>query len=203
MQQTRGTWNNRQVWPWSTKWGRAKANRVLPRKCIGHRKHSLPPSQETNLHMDLTREILKSDWLHSLQQKIEKLYTLSKNKNMRGLWFRSWALIAKFRLKLKKVGRPLSSVIHHIWHFATPWTEAHQASLSITNSWSLLKLNVHQVSEAIQPSHPLSSPSPPAFNISWHQSLFQWVNSSHQVAKVLELQVQHQFFQWIVRTDFL
>ena len=183
-----------------------KANRVLPRECIGHRKHSLPTSRETNLHMDLTREILKSGWLHSLQQKIEKLYTLSKNKNMRGLWFRSWALIAKFRLKLKKVGkttRPLSSVIHHIWHFATPWTEARQASLSITNSWSLLKLNVHQVSEAIQPSHPLSSPSPPAFNISWHQSLFQWVNSSHQVAKVLELQLQHQFFQWIVRTDFL
>ena len=49
--------------------------------------------------------------------------------------------------------------------------------------------HVHRVSDAIQPSHPLSSPSPPAFNLSQHQSLFQWVNSSHEVAKVLELQL--------------
>ena len=55
--------------------------------------------------------------------------------------------------------------------------------------------HVHWVSDAIQPSHPLSSPSPPAFNPSQHQSLFQWVSSSHQVAKVLELQLQHQSFQ--------
>jgi len=61
----------------------------------------------------------------------------------------------------------------------------------------------HWVNDAIQPSHPLSSPFPPAFNLSQHQGLFQWVNSSHQVAKVLELQLQHQPFQWIFRTDFL
>ena len=59
----------------------------------------------------------------------------------------------------------------------------------------------HWVSDAIQPSHPLSSPS--AFNLSQHQSLFQWVSSSHWVAKILELQLQHQSFQWIFRTDFL
>ena len=56
--------------------------------------------------------------------------------------------------------------------------------------------HVHQVGEAIQPSHPLSSPSLPAPNPSQHQSLFQWVNSSHEVAKVLEFQLQHQSFQW-------
>ena len=61
--------------------------------------------------------------------------------------------------------------------------------------------HVHWVSDAIQPSHPLSSPSPPAFNLSQYQSLFRWVDSLHQVAKVLEL--QHQSFQWIFRTDFL
>ena len=55
--------------------------------------------------------------------------------------------------------------------------------------------HVHRVSDAIQPSHPLSSPSPPAFNLSQHQGLFQRVSSSHQVAKVLELQLQHQSFQ--------
>ena len=63
--------------------------------------------------------------------------------------------------------------------------------------------HVHQVSDAIQPPHPLSSASPPAFNLSQHQGLFQWVGSSHQVAKVLKFQVQHQSFQWIFRTDFL
>ena len=62
--------------------------------------------------------------------------------------------------------------------------------------------HVHWVSDAIQPSHPLSSPSPPAPNPSQHQGLFQWVNSLHQVAKVLEFQLQHQSFQWIFRTDF-
>ena len=61
--------------------------------------------------------------------------------------------------------------------------------------------HVHGVSDAIQPSHPLSSPSPPAPNPSQHQSLFQWVNSLHQVAKVLEFQLQHQSFQWSPRTD--
>ena len=67
----------------------------------------------------------------------------------------------------------------------------------------LTQTHVHRVSEAIQPSHPLSSPSPLAFNISQHQGLFQWVSSLHQVAKILEFQLQHQFFQWIFRTDFL
>ena len=59
------------------------------------------------------------------------------------------------------------------------------------------------LSDAIQRSHPLSSPTPPALNLSQHQGLFQWVNSSHRVAEVLELQFQHQSFQWIFRTDFL
>ena len=62
---------------------------------------------------------------------------------------------------------------------------------------------VHWVSDAIQPSHPLSSPSPPAFNLSQHQGLFKWVSSSHHVAKVLEPQLQHQSLQWIFRTNFL
>ena len=74
---------------------------------------------------------------------------------------------------------------------------ARQASLSITNSQSLLKLM------SIQPSHPLSSPSPPAFNLSQHWGLFQGVSSLHQVAKVLEFQLHHQSFQWIFKTDLL
>ena len=62
--------------------------------------------------------------------------------------------------------------------------------------------HVHQVADAIQPSHPLSSPSP-AFSLSQYQGLSQWVSSSHQAAKVLEFQLQHQSFQWIFRIDFL
>ena len=68
----------------------------------------------------------------------------------------------------------------------------------------LAQIHVHQVSDAIQPSHSLSSPYPPlVFSLSQHQSLFHWVSSLHQVAKVLEFQLQHQSFQWLFRTDFL
>ena len=62
--------------------------------------------------------------------------------------------------------------------------------------------HVHWVCDAIQPSHPLLSPSP-AFNLSQHQGLFQWLSSSHKVAKVLEFQLQHQSLQWTLRTDLL
>ena len=63
--------------------------------------------------------------------------------------------------------------------------------------------HVHWVSDAIQPSHPLSCPTLPTFNLSQHQGFFQWVSSSHQEAEVLEFQLQHQSFQRILRTDFL
>jgi len=67
----------------------------------------------------------------------------------------------------------------------------------------LAQTHIHWASDAIQPSHPLSSLSPPAFSPSHHEGLLKWVSSSHHVAKVLELQLQHQSFQWIFRTDFL
>ena len=64
---SRDTWSTRQIWPWSTKWSRAQANRVLPRECTDHSKHPLPTTQEKTLHMDITRwSIPKSDWLYSL-----------------------------------------------------------------------------------------------------------------------------------------
>ena len=94
-------------------------------------------------------------------------------------------------LPLHHLGSPwnISSVLFssvqslsHVWLFATPWSAAHQASLSITNARSLLKL---MSIELVMPSNlPLSSPSAPAFTLSQHQSLFKWVSSSHQVAKV-------------------
>ena len=63
--------------------------------------------------------------------------------------------------------------------------------------------HVHRVGDSTQLSHPLSSPFPPAPNPSQHQSLFQWDNSSHEVAKVLEFKLQHQSLQWTPRTDLL
>ena len=88
---SRNTWSNRQIWPWSAEWNRAKTNRVLPRKCTGHSKHPLPTTQEKTLHMDITRwSAPKSDWLYSLQPKMEKLYTVNKNKTRSWLWLRSW-----------------------------------------------------------------------------------------------------------------
>ena len=87
--------------------------------------------------------------------------------------------------------------------FATPWTAALEASLFITNSWSLLKL----VSiESVMPFNHIILCLPlllPPLNLSQHQGLFQWVGSLHQVAKVLEFQLQYSSFQWIFRTDFL
>ena len=78
---------------------------------------------------------------------------------------------------------PRFPVLHHLPEFA--------------------QTHVHWVGDDSQPSHPLSSASPPAFSLSQHQGLFQWLSSLHQVDKVLELQLQHQSFQWIFRTDFL
>ena len=67
----------------------------------------------------------------------------------------------------------------------------------------LNQTHVRWLGDAIQQSHPLLSPSPPTFNLSQHQGLFQWVSSSHQVAEGLEFQLQYQSSQWIFRTDFL
>ena len=65
------------------------------------------------------------------------------------------------------------------------------------------QIHVHWVSDTFQTPHPLLLPSPPALNLSQHQGLLQWVSSLHQVVKVLDLQLQHQSFQWIFRVDFL
>ena len=78
--------------------------------------------------------------------------------------------------------------LSHVWLFVTLWTAAPLASLSFTIP-ELVQTHVHWVGDAIQPSRPLSFPSPPAFTLSQHHGLFQWVGSLHQMAKVLELQI--------------
>ena len=105
-------------------------------------------------------------------------------------------------MKLISLVPMFGSVAQCVWLFATPWTAAHQASLSITNS---------QVHPYLCPlswwCHPaissLLSPSPPAFNLSQHQGLFQWVPFCIRWPKYWEFQLQHQSFQWTLRADFL
>ena len=92
-----------------------------------------------------------------------------------------------------------SSVTQCVRLFATPWITAHQASLSITNSRSSLKLT--SIESVMPSSHLILSSPSPAPNPSQHQSLFQWVYSSQEVAKVLEFQLQHHSFQRTPRTD--
>ena len=121
-------------------------------------------------------------------------------------------------LPLSHQGSPLlfsSWIITHkiLTFFSVHFSSVAQSCPTLCNPMNRLPVHhqlseftqthVHWVGDAIQPSHLLLSPSPPALNLSQHQGLFQWGSSSHQVAKVLEFQLQHQSFQWTVRTDLL
>ena len=109
-------------------------------------------------------------------------------------------------LKMKSFMKNTNIVVqslNHIWLFVTPMDCSMPGFPVLHHFLEYAQTHVHWVSDAIQPSHPLSPPSPLALNHSQHRRLFQWVNSSHQVAKVLELQLQHQLFQWISSVDFL
>ena len=128
----------------------------------------------------------------------------------RGAWWATVQGIVKSQTRLSMQTYTYNSMMFRFNSFAqlclnlfdsmdcsTPGLPVHHQLPEFTQT------HVHWVGDAIQPFHPLSSPSPPAFNLSQHQGLFQWVSSSHQVAKVLEFWLQHQSFQWIFRTDFL
>ena len=102
---SRDTWNNKKFWPWSTKWSRAKTNSFVKRM---HWSQQTPASNNTRDNsMDITRwSIPKSDWLYSLQPKMEKLYTVSKNKTGSWLWLSDHELLTeKLRLQMRKVKR--------------------------------------------------------------------------------------------------
>ena len=122
-------------------------------------------------------------------------YVLVKNASLwirtLGLW---WSNSTCLGFQFSSVTQLCLTLCHPMNH-STPGLPVHCQLPEFTQT------HVHRVGDAIQPSHPLSSPSPPAPNPSQHQSLFQWVNSSHEVAKVLEFQLQHQSFQWTPRTD--
>ena len=118
-----------------------------------------------------------------------------------GLWSQMPSLIVfmpeiNFLFQFSSVAQSCPTLCNPM-NRSTPGLPVHHQLLESTQT------HVHWVSDAIQPSDPLSSPSPPALNLSQHQGLFKWVSSLHQVAKVLEFQLQHQSYQWTPRTDLL
>ena len=127
-----------------------------------------------------------------------KIYML---KSLSSMIFLHWSKIYTKKACLNKSSVQFSSVTQSCltlcdpMNHSTPGLPVHHHLPEFTQT------HVHRVGDAIQPSHPLSSPSPPAFSLSQHQVLYKWVSSSHQVAKVLEFQLQHQSFQWTLRTD--
>ena len=154
---------------------------------------------------------MQGTWVRSLVQEHPTFHGAIKTVKLLDLHSRSHALQQENPLQWEAQApqlerahtwqwRPSSIQFSRVWLFATPWTAACQASLSITNSWSLLKF---MSIKSVMLSNHLILCRPLLLLPSQHQGLFQWVSSSHQVAKGLEFQLQHQSFQWIFRTDFL
>ena len=135
------------------------------------------PTEEPGRQQSMGWQRVRHDWM------TEHAYTHMSQTPSNQAQFLLWKFLACFQAP-----NQFSSVqsLSCVRLFTTPWIAAHQASLSITNSRSSLRF---MSIESVMPSHPLSSPSPLAPNPSHHQSLFQWVNSSYDVAKVLEFQL--------------
>ena len=154
--------------------------------------------------LSLTLEADTADGCWSFSVGVAKIFS-DLQKSYHFHLFLLFEYVLKSLFSFAKSNNKISSVLllNRVQHFANPWTAARQASLSITNSQSLLKVMFIQVCDTIQTSHPLSSSSPPTFNLSHHQCLFQWVSSWYQVAKVMKLQLQHLSFQRIFTVDFL
>ena len=124
------------------------------------------------------------------------LSTAPKHKVYIKIWYSS-NIKANWIFGSVQFSRSVVLTLSNPMNRSTPGLLVHHQLLESTQT------HVHWVGDAIHPSHPLSSPSPPALKFSHHQGLFKWVSSSHQVAKVPEFQLQHQSFQWTPRTNLL
>ena len=113
-----------------------------------------------------------------------------------GRWTLPLSHLGRLTVQFSSVAQSCPTLCDPVNH-STPDLPVHHQLPEFTQT------HVHWIGDAIQPSHPLSSPSPPALNLFQHQGLFKWVSSPHQVAKVLEFQLQHQSFQWTPSTDLL
>ena len=132
---------------------------------------------------------MHGSWVLARQRKLKTILSMAH------LYCRSRGLVT-ITLQFSSVAQSCPTLCDPM-NCSTPGLSVHHQLLEFNQT------HVHWVSDAIQPSHSLLSPSPPAPNPSQHQGLFQWVNFSHEVDKVLEFQLQHQSFQWTPRTDLL
>ena len=139
--------------------------------------------------------------MRKIRSDVSKIFGLSKQKNEFPIkcYVKGWSCRSLRYGAIRKSVQFSGLVVSYCnpMDYSTPDFPAHHQLLEFT------KTHAHQVGDAIRPSHPLASPSPLAFNLSQHQGLFKWDNSSHQMAQVLEFQLQHKSFQWTFRTDFL
>ena len=156
----------------SMKWDKIFANHICDKRLISR-------IYKEFLQLNNKTQFLK--WVEYLNRYILKKDIQIANKHMK---ICSTSLIIQFSSVTQ-----LRLTLCDPMDCSMPGFPVHQQLLGLTQT------HVHRVSDASQPSHPLSFPSPPAFNLSQHRGLFQWVSSSHQVAKVLDFQLQHQSFQ--------
>ena len=144
-------------------------------------------------------------WYHSNSRK-QRVTKEPLDEGERGEW-KSWLKTQHLKNKYHGIWPHQFSSIQFSWSVVSesllPHESQHARPPVHHQLLEFTQTHVHRVSDAIQPSHPLSSLSLPAPNPSQHQSLFQWVNSSHEVVKVLEFQLQHHSFQRTPRTDLL
>ena len=170
-------------------------------------KHSTDPgvperSRAFSAHLFTVWLCLRSDYI--ISNPVDELSVIALLKAIRPFVFQMisplkgghWLIYFCYWVQFSSVAQLCPTLCDRM-DCSTPGLPVHHQLPELTQTHAIW------VCDAIQPSHPLSSPSRPAFNLSQHQGLFQWVSSSHQVAKVLEFQLQHQPFQWIFRTDLL
>ena len=149
--------------------------------------HPHPPHTEHRFQEGWWKQLLK---YHQMYTWTSTKYILNYHS------FNIFALYYSFKFKFSSVAQSCPTLCNPL-NRSTPGLPVHYRLLEFAQT------HVHWVGDAIQPSHPLLSPAPPLLNLSQHQGLFKWVSSSHEVAKGLEFQLQHQSFQWTPRTDLL
>ena len=149
------------------------------------------------IYMDITlKSLIIEEYIFACQTNLRMHLKIRNNQKLlpgKNILFKQWC---QHSVQFSSVAQSCPTLCDPV-DCSTPGLPVHHQLPKLAQT------HVHWVSDAIQPSHPLSSPSPPTFNLSQHQGLFKWISSSHQVAKVLEFQLYHQSFQWTLRTYFL
>ena len=152
-----------------------------------------------------------------------RTYCVAQRTLLNALWWPKWEGNAKKEIYVMYTYGRFTSLYGRNWHNIVKqlccgccWLVA-QSCLTLCDPMDcsspgllvphhlpkLAQIHVHCISDATQPSHPLLPSLPSALNLSQHQGLFQWVSCLHQMTKILQLQLQHQPFQWVFRVDFL